>query len=270
MKKLLVGTLFCGESEFDACCAAIGSQKGVQTEHIVIRDMPELEAHNTLWQTWNDRRAVFDFFVKIDADTVLDGDDRLRRIVDLMSANQNITGAQIPLQDYFTDDAILGMNVFSSAVHFIPSVNGLFADRGAERGHRIVLRGDDVASVAPAGFHCLDPKPRQAFHFGYHRILKGQLDTLRKTGTAWSEKGGNGRMWALLGAWAALRQEVKQPDYGNPKFHKLMRKAETLPDKAGIAARFTRELEDLAHPGIVSRLRFALNRRYWRYHGLRR
>ena len=218
LPRIFVGTLTCGESEFDSCCAAIFAQTGVSVTHHVIRNQPEFEAHNMLWAAWNDNKTTHELFVKIDADTVLNRDTALFEISNLFK-NPHVTGAQIPIHDYFTDDLINGLNAFSPRVIFKNAKHKLFADH-ADRGHEIVLKRDDVAHLAPIAWHGQNPSPRQSFHFGFHRKLKGQTEVLRKTANAWLKYGDTSREWALAGAANAKWWMIGQTHYNSRAFQK--------------------------------------------------
>lgn len=202
LPRIFVGTLYAGEAEFEESQNAIANQERVQIYHHVIKDLPEYEAHNRLWSAWNARKYDFDLFVKVDADTILNRATALAEIYALFEGD--VTGVQIPLWDYFTDDLINGLNAFSPAVVFKPSKSRLFADH-ADRGHKTVLKGDRVAHLAPIGFHAKYPNPKQAFAYGYRRALKGQTDVLHKLRAAYLSKRGEGRAWALYGASCATK-----------------------------------------------------------------
>lgn len=199
--RIFVGTLACGEAEFEECCSSIKSQIGVNITHHIIQNQPEYAAHNMLWQAWGNHRSDHDLFVKIDADTVLNRQTALVELASLFS-QPDVTGAQIPLLDYFTDDLISGLNAFSPAVRFRPSRWKLFADH-ADYGHQRVLKGESVKHLAPIGWHGKNPSPRQSFHFGLHRKLKGQDMVLYKTAQSWKKYQDDARGWALAGAASA-------------------------------------------------------------------
>jgi hypothetical protein len=217
--RLFVGTLFCGEAEYDECRAAILSQEGVRVTHHIIENQPEFSAHNILWQAWIENRGAHDLFVKIDADTILNRPTALADIAALFKA-PDVTGAQILLHDYFTDDLIAGLNAFSKSVQFRASRSRLFADH-ADFGHQTVLKGESVEPLAPIGWHCRHPHPYQAFHYGFHRALKRQTDMLAKCARIWREKPENGRAWALAGAASAHWWHRRSMDYGNSALQAL-------------------------------------------------
>lgn len=216
--RIFVGTLACGEAELDECCRVIADQQQVEIEHHIIRDQPELEAHRRLFTRWNDRRDRFDLFVKVDADTVLCRDTALAELFQLFVENDDVTGVQAGLHDYFSDAMIAGLNCFSPAVSFSVPDDELYCDRVVEQGHRRLLRPDDTKSLYPIAWHCRYPSPTQAFHFGYRRLLKGQGDFIGGLLKAWEEKGEDGRFWALCGARTAYFHPVADASYGSVEF----------------------------------------------------
>lgn len=216
LPRIFVGTLACGEAEFEACCEAVAAQQGVQVTHHVIENQPEYEAHNALWEAWNRNKASHDLFVKIDADTVLNRDTALKEIADLFR-QKDVTGAQILLLDYYTDDLISGLNAFSPQVQFQKAKSQLFADH-ADTGHKIVLKGEAVRHMAPIAWHGKDPSSHQSFHFGFRRRLKKQKDILRKTAVAWLKHRDVPRGWALAGAASAKWWMVGYGKYKNKFF----------------------------------------------------
>ncbi len=214
--RIFVGTLACGEAEFEECCRAIRDQQQVTLTHHVISDQPEFEAHNQLWEAWADAKANYDLMVKVDADTVLSRATALAEIHTLF-ADPAVTGAQILLHDYFTDRLIAGLNAFSPAVTFRQSSSRLFADH-ADSNHNVVLKGKTVAHLAPIGRHCTYPHPRQAFHYGLHRTLKKQHDVIKQCASVWLAKRDEPRSWALVGAMAAGWRLKNHFDYGDNRF----------------------------------------------------
>lgn len=207
MKKVFVGTMYCGEGDFDACCQAIINQKNVEIQHVIISNQPEKDAHNALWKSW---RAVqyegYDMFVKVDADTVLAHDEVLSELGNMMSDNPRITAIQAPLLDYFTDGNINGLNCFSPKVTFLDSKDPLFCDRQVDVGHDITVKADGVVDrLKPAGYHCFRTNDKQSFHFGLHRALKNQIHIINSVKAAWKKNGDRQRALALLGALAAKK-----------------------------------------------------------------
>lgn len=207
--------------------------------HAVIENLPELEAHNTLWDAWEAAKAAHDLFVKIDADTVLARPTALAEIAELFT-DEAVTGAQILLHDYFTDQLIAGLNVFSVAVTFRRATDRLWTDR-VDAGHRRVLKGDSVRHLAPIGWHCPMPHPGQAFHFGLHRALKQQAAVIARCAEVWLVERDEARAWALAGAMSSqsLRHHF---DYGDSHFQEAFQVLARDPERTDRVERFARQM----------------------------
>lgn len=204
LPRVFVGTMYCGEGDYLECHRALAKQTGVTITHRLISDLPEKEAHNTLWATWRTVKHEHDMFVKLDADTVLAHDEVLLEFWRMMQANARITGIQAPLHDYFTDGNINGLNCFSPRVTFRDTADELFCDRQVDVDHDIVVKADGVSTgLRPAGLHCHHATERQAFHFGIHRALKKQFHVIDQVRLAQRAHGDDLRAWALIGAGVA-------------------------------------------------------------------
>lgn len=220
--KVLIGTLFCGEGDFSSCKKAIEAQKNVLIEHFVIKDKKEQDAHNELWATFSDASSNdnFDFFTKIDADTILDHESVIETIAKIFNSNARITGIQAPLYDYFTDDFINGLNSFRPSVRF-NSAPQLWCDR-ADTNHDIIIPSYKVPNnIRPAGLHCFQATLKQSFHYGLHRKLKNQTNIILKVKSAWEKHNfDRTRGFALIGALLANQfSDFKDFDYNDSKFN---------------------------------------------------
>lgn len=218
----------------------IGRQEGVQVTHRVISGLPEKPAHNMLWSTWLRERDSHDLFVKVDADTVLRDAGTLRSICSLFAANPRLTGIQAPLHDYMTMSLINGLNCFSPRVTFNESRDGLFCDRGVDTGHDQVLRqGDLPEHLVPAGYHCHQASELQAFHYGVHRMLKGQRHIMDQVLRAWLIDRDRTRGLALIGGEMVRSFDATNHSYGTAElalaFEEAIRNYDTV--TARIAAR---------------------------------
>lgn len=203
--KIFVGTMYCGEGDIDECTSMINLQHGVTVEHVIIRDLPEKDAHNALWTSWNTRKDSSDLFVKCDADTILISNTTLRTVWDTLQSNPHATGIQAPLYDYISDSNINGLNCFTKKVVFKTTIDELYCDR-VDVGNDYVLRAGTIPlELIPAGKHCAKATPIQAFHYGLHRALKNQTSLLNLVRQAWKTKGDDIRAYALLGASATTK-----------------------------------------------------------------
>jgi hypothetical protein len=79
--RILAGTLYTIENEFEDCCRSIRNQTYKNYDHLVIRNLPKKEAHNNLYQAFVDEADRYDLLVKIDADMVLCDENLFERIV---------------------------------------------------------------------------------------------------------------------------------------------------------------------------------------------
>jgi hypothetical protein len=220
LPRVFVGTMYTQEGEFEGCLKQIQAQKGVIVSHVIIANMREKEAHNALWHAWRHQGPSHDLFVKIDADTILASTNTLADIWEQFEQNPRVTGLQAPLQDYMTDSLINGLNAFSTKVVFNDTQDELYCDRQVDTNHDIVLREKDLpARLIPAGFHCWNSTDKQAFHFGVHRMLKGQRTTIDKVHAAWDRDHDRPRAFALIGAKMSPRFAANRMfNYADPLF----------------------------------------------------
>jgi hypothetical protein len=228
MLKVFVGTMYSGEGDFEECLSSIKRQRDVEIEHIIIENLPEKEAHNKLFEAWNSVKKDFNFFLKVDADTVLAHPFVCTSMQQMFLSNSRFTSIQAPLHDYFTNDMINGLNAYVPRVVFNPSPE-LYCDR-VDTNHDIQIKAKDViGELVPAGYHCYHSTPRQAFHFGLHRKLKGQTDILNKVAKAYEVNKWPGmvdaRAYAIAGGQAAHLCNGKH-NYTDTKFEELFKLAE--------------------------------------------
>lgn len=204
--RVFVGTMFTQEGDFQKAAAQIQAQEGVIVRHFIVADLKEKEAHNALWHAWKEARDDQDLFVKIDADTVLASPQTLAQICALFAADPRVTGLQAPLHDYMTNSLINGLNAFSPKVIFNDTQDELYCDRAVDTGHNVVLRERDLpAELIPAGYHCHHANEMQGFHYGVHRMMKGQKSIIHQVTVSWDRDRDRIRGFALIGALMAGR-----------------------------------------------------------------
>lgn len=215
--KVFVGTMECGENEFEKCKESISSQIDVQTFHYVVSNLPEKEAHEKLFLEWNKSKKDYDLFLKVDADTVLSHNLVIKTFVELFKNDDKLTGVQAWLHDYMTDSLIYGLTCLKNTVSVSTKVNKLYPDR-ADSGHNIVIRGNELPKeLIPAGMHCWFPSDKQAFHYGFHRGKKNQSDIFNKVYDAWKKNNfDKTRGLCLLGF--NLSSKYNEVDYSDDDF----------------------------------------------------
>jgi hypothetical protein len=145
------------------------------------------------------------------------------------------------VHDFFTDQLInAGMATYRNTVRWDYGKETMFVDHAEVRPGREVY---DDKELAPAGIHCKNPAPWQAFHYGLHRGLKS-IQRIHSNGhwsylqRVWANflKTGDTRMGlAVLGAELAYSGRLTRSDvdYTNPRMRTVLQ--EYLPmDRAGI------------------------------------
>lgn len=179
--RFLVVTMHAGEPQFERCIEALRAQQGVEVQHVLISDLPNLAAHARCYEEIQTRSAEYDVAAKLDADMVLSGERVLERIGRWFLADPDLDHAQLALHDFFTDRPIMGLQVFSSRVRWLERSDGLFVDAAPlVPGRRIDVWEPQVAIAD----HAPDPTLLQAFRFGIHRAQKAfQWDRRRVRGS---------------------------------------------------------------------------------------
>ena len=168
--RILVGTLYAGENEFNECVESITRQKNVTFEHVIFKNLGNKEASDTLFKTFMERSNEFGLFIKVDADTVLLDDQLFSKISQKFRENDWLDLLEIRLHDFFSNQLIWGLNSYRSTVRWKPAQENLFIDDfpPVPKNRRI----GSWENVEPAGIHCKNPLPLQAFHYGVHKGLK--------------------------------------------------------------------------------------------------
>lgn len=218
MFRVFVGTLESGEAEFKECVDRISSQVGVEIHHEIISGLSERMAHKRLVNSWLEVRANFDFFLKVDADTLLISNSTVFNLAKIMD-DENASGLQVRLLDYFSGELISGLNMFSKTVEFKRRPSRLRPDLLDIR-HSRVIKGDQVRSLEPIGLHGKYPNLKQAFFYGYHRYLKGQKLLLLKCFKQWDLYRDDSRLWALFGAYEASKRITRTLFFSSSEVHR--------------------------------------------------
>lgn len=167
--RLLVGTLYSKENEFPECVRSIMSQTYSNFDHIVIKDLPNKEAHVSLFKTFMEESERYELLIKVDADMVLLSPNLFTDIIKKMNDHPDIQILSIAVQDFFSDQLIFGLNAYRNTVRWDFSKENLFVDIPLTEHKYIHFDGQELA---PAAIHSGDPSPYHAFHYGVHRGLK--------------------------------------------------------------------------------------------------
>lgn len=216
----LVITLYSGEAEFDDCASAIKRQTDCKVDHIVFKDLSEIDAHNALLETFENEKCRYDLFVKVDADTIIDHDDAFKIVYNKI---HDASSAQLKLYDFFTLDLINGLNFYNPQKNqYVKTSDKLYCDRSIIHSSK-VLYSDQFNDIVPVGRHCAYPNDKQAFHYGFHRGLKNRKSEFNATSKAASIHKDRARMIACEGFRQAfsIKSERKEHDYTSEKFNEL-------------------------------------------------
>lgn len=167
--RIMVGTLYCGENEFSACRESIARQTYSNFEHVIIKNLPNKEAHDKLYQTFIQRRDEFDLLVKVDADMILRSNTFFGDLVKRFSEDPELELLTVAVHDWFSDRLIVGINTYRNTITWSESSEGIFVDASPLS---IGNRATDWHDLAPAADHSSNPSPIFSFHFGIHKALK--------------------------------------------------------------------------------------------------
>ncbi len=181
--RILVGTLYTIENEFDECVASIERQSYRDFEHLVLRNLGNKEAHESLFNIFVERSGEFDLLVKVDADMVLCSEFLLAAIVERFEKNPVLEHLQIAVHDFFTDQLIMGMNVYRNSVRWDMSAEAVFVESSETIRSTPGRRVRDWNDLAPSAIHCKNPSLLQAFHFGVHKGVKVKEAVSRQMST---------------------------------------------------------------------------------------
>lgn len=221
--RVLVVTLYSGENEYDDCKQSVTQQVGVDTVHMFIEYLPKKEAHQKLFQIFNESRNSFDYLLKLDADMVFVSPHSLRNILENFSDGVDVVSATV--HDGMTNSDMQGVNVFSNRCRFHYASNDpLFTDNlRVDYPGRHYSYVDNSRSV----LHAFDPSPFQAFMFGVHRALKvtqpgrkvpsinnsyHQRVILNQTYSFWLESKAPHLEYALWGASLVFQRTINTPE----------------------------------------------------------
>lgn len=236
--RIFVGTLYTIENEFDECVRSIEQQSYKNFDHFVFRDLPNKEAHVTLFKTFLEQANKYDVLIKVDADMVLSNASLFENIVRKLEENDWAEILSIGVHDFFSDQLIWGLNAYRNTVRWNFEKNTLFVDRPEVPADKYIF---DDKELAPAAIHCKNPSPYQAFHYGVHRGMKvlqpgsiEQNESSSKTHwraleQAWEYFQNTGDLrigLAALGAELAYRGRFTADDldYSNPNMKKVLDK----------------------------------------------
>lgn len=167
--RVLAGILYTIENEYEDCIKALSNQQNACVEYFILNNLPKKVAHDTLYKNFEDRCDDFDFFVKVDADMVIENEDLFFQVSKLFKQHLQIKMITVPVWDFFSGRLINGMHFFRNDVRWNRTeLEQVFTDDAPVPKKEIF----QARNLAPAALHCPDPSPFQAFHYGMHKAIK--------------------------------------------------------------------------------------------------
>ncbi len=232
--RILIGILHTIENEFPQCIEAIKNQTYQNFDYFVVENIPNKEAHDTLYRRFMDSADNYELFIKVDADMVLSRTTFFEEVATKMKENTATDDLEIAVHDFFTDRLIYGLHVFRNTMTWDTENNeSIFVDRTGQQKVHV----HDDKELAPAAFHCPNPSPFQSFHFGLHKATKVmQIDNPRLYAPASAFHWSNIQellnnyyktekpilRYAILGAYWAIKHKAtsKEVNYNSEKSSK--------------------------------------------------
>lgn len=167
MKTVLIGTLYSGEGDFEQCCRSVKKQD-YPCEQFVISDAMEVEAHLRLYKTFKD--SGYDYLIKLDADMVFIDNNAVRRMTQIASKGYDKVSFQV--QDFFTNSRFFGVHLFDRSIDWAWNK---FVSKNI-KPDRLDTAKKKYSEKHALVYHCYYPNIRQSFHYGFHRMHKGQIE----------------------------------------------------------------------------------------------
>lgn len=244
--KVYVGTLYSGENEYDECLDSIHRQSYTNYEHFIFKNLPNKEAHSTLFSSFIQMANQFEVLIKVDADMVLTNELVFENIVKKMEENKWLDIFSIAVYDFFSDQLIYGLNAYRNSLRWDTENELVFVDYPS--GQYTTFADDKI--LAPAAIHCKNPSRFQAFHYGIHRGVKSIQPKNGSAHWAFLERARNNFQrgkdvrtgLAVLGAEMAYAGKfgIGDLDYTNPHIKDALERF-----SAWEAARIAREIKTL-------------------------
>lgn len=169
--RFLIGIMYSGEAEYELCKESIRTQTHKDWDWFFIEHKPAKEAHELLYRGFETRSSDFDAFVKIDADMVLASEDFLKNVSKVFESS-NYNHLEILVEDFYVGKLIPALHVYLSSIRFdIDEDETATLDHVHYHTQKLAIT-DPKNELVPAAFHCPNPTPFQAFHYGAHRGIK--------------------------------------------------------------------------------------------------
>ncbi|MBT63914.1 MAG: hypothetical protein CML13_11960 [Puniceicoccaceae bacterium] len=168
-KRVFIGTLYCGENEIGQCIESVRAQTHIAIHHEVIENLPNKEAHDTLYRRFMELSDTYDYFIKLDADMVFDDPKMVEKMLSVFTQAPDLDHAIFSIRDWYAQMNVFGLHMFSNRAKWSESKDHIFVDHHPNcPGDRKVFE----QTPAPVAIHNPNPTLEFAWTFGLHRALK--------------------------------------------------------------------------------------------------
>jgi len=241
--KVLVGILFSGENEFEQCLESLREQTFLTHEKFVLENLPNKIAHDTLYARFMENAKDFDFFLKLDADMVVQNEHSLQDMIYQFSPE---TGSLLAyVMDCPSAINIPGIQMFRSDAKW------QFSDEKLDVDYSAQTKGK-VRTIANANvvFHMPNPSNYQLFCYGIHKALKaiqpgrkpkivekGFVHMAILNGIARNYFAGKSNLfWPLLGAFLIFSGMLRDVEYRSQETRQIFDDFDAAPQKDKITS----------------------------------
>lgn len=167
-KRVMVLALTSGEADVPFHKQSVALQEGCDVDYVEIANLPNREAHATLYSRIMSAGPGYDAFVKLDGDMVLRERTALSRMIAALQPGVDVV--TFPVLDFAALRPIYGLHVFSPRCSWkVDELREPFVDPMPSVPGRTVMQ--KPRSWAPA-YHNYFMSLEQAFAFGVHRGYK--------------------------------------------------------------------------------------------------
>ena len=169
--KILVGIMHSKEPQVEDCIKSVNNQKyNDHYDYFVISGLTKREAHDKLYSQFMNKQDEFDIFIKLDGDMVIERSDFFIFIEEKFKRYINLDWIRLEVFDYFLQENMSGLNIYSNTVRWNTNSNNFFTDRTMIKNS--VRKDIGIVPSEKWITHCKDASLYQAFNFGFHRAIK--------------------------------------------------------------------------------------------------
>ena len=161
--------VYAGELSLHTTIASINSQENVVPRFVIIGNHPKHQAHERLYTVLNRYRNEHDFMIFLGADMELVRPSLLAGLGRLFDEFPRVEHILLGVQDWYSGEPQLGVNVWRRGVRHGSSPNALFTDLARNSARcRLKLERPEI----PLILHGVDPSEAQAVRYGAQRGMK--------------------------------------------------------------------------------------------------